>query len=491
MKIVILSYLEEQITDNDLIFKERFIPKTLSAKYSNVTNSIIFSIPKSYEGALKNYQNAEVRTGNDDVMFWKNIFNTTKADHIIKILTDTPFADADIIKEMLTLHTESFAEFTYSENLPQGFACEIVSSELVSMLPDTEEETLSLSKTVKSNINQFDVELFYKDPDIRNKRISFRSSVLRDKLAMEKIYDININPTYTETAEIIQSNPKISFISPSYIEIELTGNCTSQCIFCYRDKLAQKRGHMNPDLYKKLLNDMNQFNLPYTVCLGGAGEPLLHENINDLLEFTIDQTQVERIIIETNGVHIDNKLIELMDSSQGNKISVIVNINGYNNETYFKIHGQNEFDKALFNIERLAKFNETAKRVYLQIMKINETEEYLDAFYDFWEEKKFPIILQKQNTYLGLIEDRRYSDLTPVDRTPCWHLSRDIFVLSDGKVPFCKQDVNCECQTGDANEESLQDIFSKMYPLFEQNFKCNYSKKPNCTDCDEWYTFNF
>jgi spiro-SPASM protein len=491
LKIVILAYLEEQITDNDLTFKEIFIPENFSKKYSDITDSIIFSIPKSYEGAIKNYKNSETRTEEDDVIFWKNIFNTTKADHIIKILADTPFADVSIIKEMLALHTDTFAEFTYSENLPQGFACEIISSELISILPNTTEKTLSLSQVVKSNINQFDVELFYKDPDIRNKRISFRSSILRDKLIMEKIYAINNNPTYAETAEIVQSNPDICFIAPSYIEIELTGNCNQQCIFCYRDKLSSKREHMSPDLYKKLLGDMNKFNLPYTICLGGSGEPLLHENVNDLLKFTLAQPQIERVIIETNGVHIDNKLIEIMESTEGSKISVIVNINGYNNETYLKIHGQDEFDKVLFNIQRLAKFNEHSKRVYLQIMKINETEEYLDSFYDFWEDKNFSIILQKQNTYLGLIEDRRYSDLTPIDRTPCWHLLRDVFVLANGQIPVCKQDVNCRSQIGNANEESLQDIFSKMYSSFEQNFKCNYPKEPNCADCDEWYTFNF
>jgi hypothetical protein len=53
-----------------------------------------------------------------------------------------------------------------------------------------------------------------------------------------------------------------------------------------------------------------------------------------------------------------------------------------------------------------------------------------------------PIILQKQNVYLGRVEDRRYSDLSPVERIPCWHLQRDLFILSDGTVGFCKQDVD-------------------------------------------------
>ena len=75
-------------------------------------------------------------------------------------------------------------------------------------------------------------------------------------------------------------------------------------------------------------------------------------------------------------------------------------------------------------------------------MKINETEPFLDRFYDFWEKYKIPIILQKQNTYLGKIQDRNYSDLTPLERTPCWHLQRDLVVLVDGSVPLCREDIS-------------------------------------------------
>ena len=108
----------------------------------------------------------------------------------------------------------------------------------------------------------------------------------------------------------------------------------------------------------------------------------------------------------------------------------------------------------------MAELNSGAERVYIQIMKINETDEfgkendiksYLDKYYDFWEGEKIPIILQKQNIYFGRIPDRRYSDLSPVKRTPCWHLQRDLYILSDGTVSFCKQDIDGETSYGNVN----------------------------------------
>lgn len=86
-----------------------------------------------------------------------------------------------------------------------------------------------------------------------------------------------------------------------------------------------------------------------------------------------------------------------------------------------RFHKTDAFDKVLKNIRVFRELNADAERVYIQIMKINETDEmgkenevksYLDKYYDFWEGEKIPIILQKQNVYSGRIPDRRYSDLS-------------------------------------------------------------------------------
>ncbi len=175
---------------------------------------------------------------------WKKIFSVLNADHIIKIFCDSPFIDMDIIAEMIDVHTKYLAEFTYSENLPSGYSCEIISRELVNAIPEPEEKTLPIGQVIRSNINKFDVELYYKEPDVRDKRLSFRCGNPREKRIMERIYDISGSfPKYGQIKEIIDNNPGVLFIGPSYLDIELTGRCNLDCIFCYR-KILKKRGRI-------------------------------------------------------------------------------------------------------------------------------------------------------------------------------------------------------------------------------------------------------
>ena len=123
-------------------------------------------------------------------------------------------------------------------------------------------------------------------------------------------------------------------------------------------------------------------------------------------------------------------------------------------------------------------------------MKIRETEPFTDRYYDAWEKENLPIIFQKQNCYLGLVTDRRYSDLTPIERTPCWHLQRDLFILSDGTVTFCKQDIDGRYYKGDAAREPLKALWEGKKDSFVRNYRNTLAESPRCADCDEWYTFN-
>ncbi len=176
MKIIALLYVDDNLTDADLTFAGLFLPAELKNRLlsKDIFTQIKYTVPESYSGDIRG-DDIFRRQDKDDVSFWKKLFAETTADHIVKIFCDSPFIDMDIISEMVNTHTKYLAEFTYSENLPSGFACEIVSKELINAIPDTGEKTLPLGQVIKSNINKFDVELYYKEPDIRNKRLSFQN----------------------------------------------------------------------------------------------------------------------------------------------------------------------------------------------------------------------------------------------------------------------------------------------------------------------------
>ena len=189
----VIIHIEDNLTDEELRFNDLFVPEMLHDKIKdkNPDFNICYSLPLTYKGKLTDSQNKIIREDQDDVPFWKKFFSGSKVDHAVVLKGDSPFFDIDILNEMLEVHLKYLAEFTFSENLPEGFACEIFSRELINQTPDTDEKTLSLSQVVKANINKFDVELFYKDPDIRSKRITFRLNNSRDKKIMENIYNIN------------------------------------------------------------------------------------------------------------------------------------------------------------------------------------------------------------------------------------------------------------------------------------------------------------
>ncbi len=486
-------YVADGMGDGDLSFEGEYLPDVLGNRLSrlNVFEKIIYAVPAHYAGKLNGGNGVFRREEKDDISFWKKVFTETGSDSLTKVYADSPFLDPEIISEMLKLHNKYIAEFTYSENLPSGFSAEIFSRQLLESIPSSENAMLPLGEVIRSNINQFDAELFYKEPDIRDKRLSFRSGEPREKRIMEKLLKTaGTVPRYTELKSLIEKAPETLFVGPSFIEVELTGRCDLDCIFCYRTRLKKSRGDMEKDLYLKLLRDLREIGLPYSVCMGGSGEPMMHKNFYEIMEKSLAEDILKNLVIETNGIYADTNFAGFFNSTGDKRVYLIVNINGYNGETYGNLHGKDYFDTVSRNILSLKEKNGDRENLYVQIMKINETESFLDQYYDFWEKHRVPVILQKQNTFLGKIQDRRYSDLSPLERIPCWHLQRDLAVLSDGHVGFCKQDIDGEASRGDLNNESLGNIWEKSLPAFLNDYKKNYPLKPDCVSCDEWYTFN-
>lgn len=493
-KIDILLFVDETCAGHDLMFQNEFLPESLGKKFieTGFFNEVYITVHESFDHKIDDTSRVIIRKGGDDVEFWKNFFNEKKSDHAVRISADSPFIDPAVIIEMLEVHTGQFAEYTFSENLPQGLTAEIISSDLIEALPEIKEQTLPLPQVVKSNINHFDVEIFYKDPDIRDKRLSFLSSSRRDRKIMENILTKEGTvPSYESLKSIIESDPAILYIGPSYVEIEPTGRCSLNCVFCYRKKLETERGDMPVDVYESILAGMEEFGLPYSICMGGSGEPLMCGSIYEMMKKAVSNPLVETLVIETNGIDAGGNFRSFLETPETSKVKVIVNINGYDRDTYSSLHGSDSFDTVFANVKSLAELNSSGSdRVYVQLMKINETKDFTDRYYDFWESHGLPIIFQKHNKYLNLIEDRSYSDLSPIERMPCWHLQRDLFIASDGTAAFCKQDVALKKPIGSVSEKSLKDIFESGRDRFLKDYKGDLSKSPDCSLCDEWYTFN-
>ncbi|MEW6525709.1 MAG: spiro-SPASM protein [Spirochaetota bacterium] len=493
-----LIFVDSSIKDdNPLTFNGQFIPDSIAQKIQSLPaiESIHYCIPESYTGKLKQAGSVFTYSNTDTPEMWHQIFTQTGALHIIKIPADAAFFQPSIVSEMLDTHSKYLSEFTFSYNLPSGYACEIISKSVLENPLANPTLPNSLCDIVKSNLNQFDVELYYKEPDLRWHRVNFRAANIRDRLVMQNIIAVNNQtPPYELLQDIIENHPEVLFSTPSYVEIELCGHCNIDCIFCYRNILSPQHGIMELSTLQTLLEKMRLFNTPYAVCFGGSGEPLQHPQFYKALELCNNEDLIHTIVIETNGIAANTAYASALASFTSNKVTTIVNINGHNAESYQKLHNADYFNTVYDNILKLKEILETNNKLnnnlYIQILKINETENFLDSYYDYWEQHKIPIILQKQNTYLGRITDRRYSDLTPLQRKPCWHLRQDLYILSDGTIAFCKQDIDGAAKRGNITTDDMSAIWKQQQEHFVNDYKGNRAKKPDCALCDEWYTYN-
>ncbi|HQE60301.1 MAG TPA: hypothetical protein PLA54_14015, partial [Spirochaetota bacterium] len=384
MKNSAVIFFDEEIKESDIIFAGRrtyeFIEETLAK--SSFDGEIFYSVPEDFSISIEGRTLIPRSKSNYDG--WISLFEKTSSDNIIKIFADSPFIDSEIISEMLSIHTEYLAEFTYSENLPSGLACEIFSAELIKLLPRTDEKILPISDVVKKNINNFDVELYYKAPDLRDKRISFRTKNKRDKEIMEKMISNEKIPAYSEIKERIENNPEILYIAPSYYEIELTGKRNFSGITSVFPALKNKRDDMQLSLLENIINSADSFSHEYAVSFTGSGDPLNHSEFLKACDIALKSSFLSMLIIETDAVFSDEALFDYLSSKKDQRIKIIAEINGFDSETYSRIHSYDNFDLAFKNVIRLKEIL-GKESVYLQIQKIKETETFLDKYYDFWE----------------------------------------------------------------------------------------------------------
>ena len=79
------------------------------------------------------------------------------------------------------------------------------------------------------------------------------------------------------------------------------------------------------------------------------------------------------------------------------------------------------------------------KDAYVQAVRTSGAEDDIEQFYRFWKAEGVNIIIQKYDSCCKTLPDLLASDLSPVERQPCWHIKRDMSILIAGRAPRCKE----------------------------------------------------
>jgi radical SAM protein with 4Fe4S-binding SPASM domain len=132
------------------------------------------------------------------------------------------------------------------------------------------------------------------------------------------------------------------------IEIEFIRRCNLQCIYCYANGNPKDERQMPPEKIKEVILQAKELGIKHVTLLGG-GEPLLYDNLKEIIDF-IDKQGLHQTIF-TNGVFLTKELTQFM---YRHRVSVVVKYNSRSEEiqdTLTQVSGTyRKIERALENL---------------------------------------------------------------------------------------------------------------------------------------------
>lgn len=220
---------------------------------------------------------------------------------------------------------------------------------------------------------------------------------------------------------------KLKKIYPLYVEISPVGACNHRCTFCAVDYIGYQNIRWETNLLKDRLSEMSKLGVK-SVMFAGEGEPLLHKELDDILEHCstvgIDSS------ITTNFTLLNEKNVHKIFK---NASWVKISINAGTKESYAKIHRTKESDflKVLENMKlavKTKKENNLKCTLGAQMLLLPENKDEAIVLAKTVKEIGLDYLVIKPYSQHLFSETKTYKD---IDYKPMLDLEKELEKLND------------------------------------------------------------
>jgi len=440
--------------------------------------------------------------------------NRFKADFAVFAWGDTPFINKKITDDIIESHIEYKAEYTFADGFCGGLTVEAIdkgAAAIISCLANDSQkeagcknaERNAFFSIMSGDINSFEIETILSDKDYRMLRYEFECTSKSGYESCKKLFDESINSTNDlstcdydiyKVSDLAESLASIKQTLPAFYNIQISNSYNTKSIYCPYDKVfgEKKLPLMDIEKFSILAKKISEFSGEAVVSLSLFGEPSLNPDFIKIIKEILKYKDL-KVFVETDGLNITKEVLEDISNTTDAKsrIYFTVQLDAAEKTMYEKINGISGeyFEKAKNSIGLLNTY--FPGQVYPQFTRMNANEEQLESFFRFWKEKDSPsggqLLIVKYDSFAQLLSDEKPADLSPLERNECWHIRRDMNILSDGSVVICR--TRADEIVGNVFSDDLEKIWKKITPEVQNHIEKKYCEK--CKACDEYYTFNF
>jgi radical SAM protein with 4Fe4S-binding SPASM domain len=254
---------------------------------------------------------------------------------------------------------------------------------------------------------------------------------------------------------------KINLGYPPYLLIEPVSTCNLRCPFCFQtDPTFTKKpymGVMNFELFKKIADEANILGVG-AVTMASRGEPTLHKNFAEMIDYIGSKENIFEIKINTNATFLNDKICHSI--FKNDIAQIVISADHYQKEEYERLRKNSNYEKILKNVDNLF---EIRKKYYpnstteIRISGIDSDKTLnREKFKNFWLKRSDHVTasfaLERWNTY----ENIPHSEIND----PCENLWDRLYVWFDGKVNPCDADYKSYLSYGNVENNSIKEIWN-------------------------------
>lgn len=248
--------------------------------------------------------------------------------------------------------------------------------------------------------------------------------------------------------------------------IEPTNICNLKCQHCTMQIIPNdKKGFMNFDLSKRILDENPQLKC---IILMRNGKPFAHSRIFDMIRLARDRNIY--VSLYSNGMLLNSENIPYIFESGLNEIMFSMEGIG----EYYEYNRGKPYDeiKSIINLVLEEKKKRNAQLTVGINATIVDDTQHTDAVKKEWDNIVDFVIIEP---VIGGNKERRHS--------PCRTLWRNLVVTWDGNVVPCCVDMSNTLSLGNANSQSLREIFNgpEVKALRKRHLHGNFPKV--CSFC--------